>query len=248
LAAAGHKEIVLTGVNVADYCDQGKDLIAVVKSLETIDGIERLRISSIEDSRLSLELARFMRPPHKLCRFLHIPVQSGCDRILMRMGRKYSTKDFGTLVRRLVLAVPGIMIGTDVIVGFPGETDKDFEDTHRFIKDLPVHYCHVFSYSHRIRARSRKFKGAVPERVIAQRSRVLRALSDEKQRAFLRDLLGTRQRVLFEQIKNNFWFGHTDNYVTIKTTSEFNLGNTFADVVPVKIEGHSIVGRMSSRG
>ena len=248
LAAAGHKEIVLTGVNVAAYSERGNDLIEVVKSIETIAGIERLRISSIEDLHLSHELARFMRPPHKLCRFLHIPVQSGCDRILKRMGRKYSTKEFESLVHRLVRDVPGITIGTDVIVGFPGETDKDFENTQRFLSDLPVHYCHVFSYSRRNKARSCKFKGEVPEKVIFQRSRVLRALSDEKRKDFMQDLLGTSQRVLFEQIKNNFWFGHTDNYVTIKTSSELNLVNTFADVVPVKIEGHSLVARMCSRG
>jgi threonylcarbamoyladenosine tRNA methylthiotransferase MtaB len=216
--------------------------------LEDIAGIVRIRISSIEDGRLALGLAKLMRPRHKVCRFLHIPVQSGCDRILKRMGRKYFTRDFATLVRDLVRDAPGIMIGTDVIVGFPGETDKDSEETLRFLRDLPVHYCHVFSYSHRQRARSRKFKGEVPLKVITQRSRVLRSLSDEKRITFLRTLLGIRQRVLFEQRKNNFWIGHTDNYVTIKTTSEYDLSNAFADVVPDKIEGHSLVARMISRG
>jgi threonylcarbamoyladenosine tRNA methylthiotransferase MtaB len=194
--------------------------------------------------RLALALTRFMKPPHKLCRFLHIPVQSGSDRILKRMGRKYSAKEFGTIVRRLVQKVPGIMIGTDVIVGFPGETAGSFEETLRFLTDLPAHYFHVFSYSNRKRARSRTFRGAVSQKVIAERSRILRALSHEKHAEFLRRLLGSTQRVLFERIKDDFWVGHADNYVTIKTTSEQDLGNSFSDVVPVKIDGLSLIGRI----
>jgi threonylcarbamoyladenosine tRNA methylthiotransferase MtaB len=248
LAAAGHKEIVLTGVNVADYHDHGRDLLNVVEALEKIEGIGRIRISSIEDEALALGLTRLMSPPHKLCRFLHIPIQSGCDRILKRMGRKCLTRDFSNLVHQLFRKVPGIMVGTDVIVGFPGETDEDFEQTRVFLKELPIHYFHVFSYSHRKRARSRTFQGEIPQKVIAQRSRVLRKLSEEKHAAFLRNLLGVPQRVLFEQAKNNFWVGHTDNYVTIKTTSESDLANTIIDVIPVRIEDHSLVGRMCQGG
>lgn len=248
LAAAGHKEVVLTGVNIADYQDHGRNLLDVVRSLEKVEGIVRIRISSIEDEVLAMDLTRFMQSPHKLCRFLHIPLQSGCDRILRRMGRKRLTKDMGMLIRKICRKVPGIMLGTDIIVGFPGETDEDFGQTLQFLQELPIHYCHVFSYSHRHRSRSRMFKGEVPPKVIARRSRALRALGEEKHAAFLRTLLGAPQQVLFEQVKNDFWIGHTDNYVTIKTTSEKDLVNTFADVVPVAVEGRSLVGRMCREG
>jgi threonylcarbamoyladenosine tRNA methylthiotransferase MtaB len=244
LAAAGHKEIVLTGVNVADYHDHGRNLLDVVASLEKIKEVIRIRISSIEDAGLALDLARFMKPPHKLCRFLHIPLQSGSDRILKRMGRKSLTKDFETAVRKLVRQVPGIMIGTDVIVGFPGETDADFKQTRRFLQEVPAHYFHVFSYSHRNRARSRQFKGEVPQWVITERSCMLRTVSEKKHAAFLQSLIGSRQQVLFEQRKKDFWVGHTNNYVTIKTNSNSNLNNIVVDVVPVKVEGHSLLGRM----
>jgi threonylcarbamoyladenosine tRNA methylthiotransferase MtaB len=246
LVQAGHKEIVLTGVNVSDYSHGGKGLVDIVKGLEGIDGLARIRISSIESTKLPQELVKFMRPAHKLCRFLHIPVQSGCDRTLRRMGRRYATAEFNAMVNDLVKRVPGIMVGTDVIVGFPGESEDDFKDTVRFLERTDVHYIHVFSYSHRHRARSRKLKGEIAPAVISSRSRVLRRLSARKRVAFLSAFLGRRETALFEHKKNEYWIGHLDNYVTIKTKSDQDLKNVFADVILEKLDGESVIASLAA--
>ena len=247
LAQAGYKEIILTGVNIGDYDDDNKRLTDIIEALEKISGLERIRISSIESTKLPQELVRFMSP-HKLCRFLHIPVQSGCDRVLRRMGRKYGAGEFAAMVDGLVKKVPGIMIGTDVIVGFPGETQKDFEETVQFLEEVAVHYIHVFSYSHRYRARSRRFEGEVPAGIISFRSQTLRQMSVRKRKAFLLSLIGRRETALFEQKKNEYWIGHLDNYVTIKTKSDRELKNVFADVVLEKVDGESVIASLIVSG
>ncbi|MBF0386770.1 MAG: tRNA (N(6)-L-threonylcarbamoyladenosine(37)-C(2))-methylthiotransferase MtaB [Candidatus Omnitrophica bacterium] len=247
LAGAGYKEVVITGVNVGDYSDAGKSLIDVVKGIEKFPGIERIRISSIEHTKLPLDLIGLMRPPHKLCRFLHIPVQSGCDRTLRRMGRAYSCSQVAQLVRQLTSEIPGLMLGTDVIVGFPGETAQDFEATRGFLESLPFHYFHVFSYSSRARARSRVFKNAVPDSVIKARSAILRSLSNAKHKLFVDSLLGTEQTVLFEQKKNEHWIGHTDNYVKIKVSSDKDLKNVLMPVILQSIAGGAVLATSKSR-
>ncbi len=244
LGAAGYKELVITGVNVGDYADGGRILPDVICEIEKIPGIERIRLSSIEHTRLPLELVEFMRPPHKLCRFLHIPLQSGCDRTLRRMGRNYTTGLVAHLAGQLTAMVPQLMIGTDIIVGFPGETEKDFEATRLFLASLPVHYFHVFSYSNRERARSRGFQGMVPGPEIHRRSGVLRLLGNRKHAAFLESLSGTEQTVLFEQKKKLHWIGHTDNYVTIKVSSMRPLRNMSLPVMLGRRDGGSMMATL----
>ncbi|MBF0594700.1 MAG: tRNA (N(6)-L-threonylcarbamoyladenosine(37)-C(2))-methylthiotransferase MtaB [Candidatus Omnitrophica bacterium] len=241
LAAEGYKEIVITGVNVGDFADDGKTLVDVIKGIEHLPGVERIRISSIEHTKLPLALIKLMRPPHKLCRFLHLPIQSGCDRILKRMGRDYTGAQMESLVRKLQENVPQIMIGTDIIVGFPGETEADFNETVDFLSRVPFHYFHVFSYSHRERARSRVFKGVVPDGVIAKRSKVLRELSRAKRAAFLSTLIGTTQNVLFEQKKDDHWIGHTDNYVTIKMKLQGELKNVMLPVLLSRVDAEAVI-------
>jgi threonylcarbamoyladenosine tRNA methylthiotransferase MtaB len=246
LVAAGHKEIVLTGVNVGLYMNDGRSLVDVVGALHDVPGLERIRISSIEGTSLPLDLVRFMFPKGRLCRFFHIPLQSGSDRILRRMGRGYLTHEYAQTITELAEKVPGIMLGTDVIVGFPGETKEDFERTCKFLKSLPMGYFHVFSYSQRRRARSRTFKGEVPSAEIARRSSVLRRLSAEKRETFLNGLPGSVEKVLFEQKKNDYWIGHTDNYVTIKLRLEGDLRNRILDVTMARIDGEAVIGSVSS--
>lgn len=242
LVSAGHREIVLTGINVGLYAYAGKSLLDVVEALHQVRGLDRIRISSIEHAALPLELSQFMFPNGRLCRFLHIPIQSGSDRILKRMGRDYGVGDYADMVRRLAERVPGIMIGTDVIVGFPGETDEDFCLTERILEALPVGYAHVFSYSHRRRAKSREFKGEVPAIEISRRSSAIRRLSLEKRERFLKGQIGLVGSVIFEQKKNDYWIGHADNYVTIKMRSGENLRNRIIDVKMVRIDAQSIIG------
>ena len=243
LVGAGHREIVLTGINLGAYAHEGRSLTDVVRQMEMIKGLARIRISSLEYAPWIGVFADLMQPPHKLCRFLHMPVQSGCDRILARMGRGYTTADVGALLGRIVRKVPGVMLGTDVIVGFPGESDSDFEQTFGFLESSPFHYFHVFSYSDRKRARSRSFKGAVAAEIIQARSLRLRSLSQQKRQSFLQTAIGTEGSVIFEQKKGGYWVGHTDNYVTIKTLSEKVLRNRMLRVKMVKLEDGCVIGQ-----
>lgn len=229
---AGHQEIVLTGINIGLYQHEGRNLIDVIRGLEKIRALKRIRLSSVEYAPWIAELAGLMRPPHKLCRFLHMPIQSGCDRVLRRMGRRYGRDEVACLVRRLVRKVPGLLVGTDIIAGFPGETEEDFQETFDFLRAQPFHYLHVFSYSDRKRARSRSFKGAVPADVVRSRSGQLRELGRVRYQEFLRPLAGSTVDVLFEHKKDDDWIGHTDNYVTIKTKFAGDLRNI---IVPVRI-------------
>jgi threonylcarbamoyladenosine tRNA methylthiotransferase MtaB len=234
LVDAGHQEIVLTGINIGLYQDQTRTLVDVIKGLEKMKALKRIRLSSVEYAPWIMDLAGLMKPPHKLCRFLHIPVQSGCDAVLRRMGRRYVCADMASLLRKLSAKVPGLLLGTDVIAGFPGETDRDFEQTCGFLREQPFHYFHVFSYSDRRRARSRSFKGSVSPEVVRARSRQLREISQAKHREFLSSLPGSTAEVLFEHKKDEDWIGHTDNYVTIKTRSNRDLHNI---IIPVQITG-----------
>ncbi len=225
LAAAGHKEIILTGINIGTYGYEGKTLLHVIEALEKIEELERIRISSIEPTTIPWELFDFMGEGRKLCRYLHIPLQSGSDAILSGMKRKYSVREFSDFVHHACGKVPQICIGTDVIVGFPGETDELFEETHTLLAELPIHYAHIFSYSDRYMAQSRSLGEAVPALKIQERSQSLRELSERKRTMFYRSLLGTKQSVIFEGLKNDFWIGLTDNYVRIKTQSDEYLDN-----------------------
>ncbi len=243
LADAGYQEIVLTGINLGAYAHEGRTLVHVVRQMEKIKGLARIRISSLEYSPWIGRLADLMQEPHKLCRFLHVPVQSGCDRTLARMGRGYTSRDVGALMEHVARKVPGIMLGTDVIVGFPGESDRDFEQTCDFLERSPFQYFHVFSYSVRQRARSRSFKGVVAPQVIHARSLRLRALSQRKRQAFLQGAIGSAGNVLFEHKKGRYWIGHTDNYVTIKILSGRDLRNRMIRVKMVKLEDGCVTGQ-----
>lgn len=223
LAASGHKEIILTGINIGTYAFEDKSLLNVIDALENIDGIERVRISSIEPTTIPLELLDRMGTT-KLCRYLHIPLQSGHDDILLDMKRKYTTVQFSAFIEEARRRVPGICIGTDVIVGFPGETDQHFNATVDFLRDAPIDYIHVFSYSPRHMAKSRHMD-TLPSQVISERSRILRELSQRKRRMFYESLLNTTQTVIGEIEKDGWWLGVTDNYARIAVKSTEPLMN-----------------------
>lgn len=230
LAAAGHQELIITGINVGTYADGGKTLLDVVDALEQIDGLSRIRISSIEPTTIPMALIQKMAGSSKLCRHLHIPLQSGSDHVLQAMKRKYSVEQFGAFIQYVYDTVPQVCIGTDVIVGFPGETDARFQETEERLREWPIHYLHVFSYSRRNLAKSRHLDQVTASDIIAQRSKTLRELSARKRRMFYESFLGTRQDVLMEQPKNGYWTGLTDNYVRVTTKSGHDLANQFLAV------------------
>ena len=232
LAFAGHKEVVLTGINVGTYRYKDYTFMDVINALEQIEGLARVRISSIEPTTIPEPLIHKMAGRTKLCRHLHIPLQSGSDTILKTMKRKYSTEEFERFIRMADELVPQICIGTDMIVGFPGETEEAFERSAENLRGWPIDYAHVFSYSRRPMARSGKLPSPdnIPAEVIGRRSRILRDLSSRKRRMFYGSLLGTRQGVLFEEKKKGEWVGLTDNYARVAVKSQSIRINEFREV------------------
>lgn len=211
------KEIVITGVNIGEFRDGKKRFSDLTKELENVDGIERYRISSIEPNLITNEIIETVKTSKKFMPHFHIPLQSGSDEILGKMKRRYRTTLYKDKVEKIVSEIPDVCIGTDVIVGFPGETDELFNSTLNFIKELPISYLHVFSYSERENTLAITFDGVVPKQKRVERSKKLRILSDKLQRAYYQKYLGTTQTALMEQEnKNGFLFGFTDNYIKVK--------------------------------
>jgi threonylcarbamoyladenosine tRNA methylthiotransferase MtaB len=244
LIEAGHREIVLTGINVGTYHYQDKTIMEVVQGLVNLEGLDRLRISSIEPTTIPTELLQLMSEDSKLCRYLHIPLQSGSDEILQKMNRRYTLREFDEFINLVHDQVPGVCLGTDVIVGFPGETDDHFEQTYRYLLNANLAYFHVFSYSERPWAKSRKLGAKVSPEIIEQRSRRLRELSDRKRRVYLQRQLGTIQTVLFEQLKRGYWIGLTDTYIRVKVKSDNDLQNQILPVQLESIEKNTIIGKL----
>ncbi|HZS11752.1 MAG TPA: tRNA (N(6)-L-threonylcarbamoyladenosine(37)-C(2))-methylthiotransferase MtaB [Nitrospirales bacterium] len=186
LAARGHRELVLTGVNIGRYREGGRTLLDVIDRLETIAGLDRIRVSSIEPTTIPDALLDRMVGSSKLCRHLHVPLQSGDDGILSSMKRRYTVAEYAAFVERAAARVPDIAIGTDVMVGFPGETEAAFERTVRLSNDLPFSYLHVFSYSERPGTAANRLPDTVPSSIIAARSRTVSDISRAKRLAFYR--------------------------------------------------------------
>ncbi len=232
LIEAGHKELVLTGINLGTYRNNGKTFLNVIDALEQFDSLERIRISSIEPTTIPKKLIKKMAAQSKLCRYLHIPLQSADDKILKSMKRKYTVKEFTDFIQFAKKTVEKICVGTDIIVGFPGETDQTFESATQRLKDMPIDYFHVFSYSQRELAKSKYLKNTVNTQIIKKRSKILRRLSDRKRQLFYQTLIGTKQTVLFEQKKDGLWSGLTDHYVRVSVKTSKSIANA---LLPVKI-------------
>lgn len=228
----GYKEIILTGVNVGDY---GKalntDLFSVLKKLTALPGEFRIRISSIEPNLLSEDILKLAADSGKMCKHFHIPLQSGSAKILKLMKRRYKKEDYYNLVNKVKKIVPDSGIGVDVIVGFPGETNEDFEETHKFLTGLPVSYLHVFTYSERPDTKAISLPGQVNVSERRKRNNLLRILSEKKKDAFYREMEGKKLEVLFEaENYEGFMKGFSSNYIRTGHIYQPNLVNKFADV------------------
>ena len=231
IAKNGIKEIVITGVNIGDYKYEDKKFIDVIKELEKVKGITRFRISSIEPNLITDEIIEFVRKSSKFMPHFHIPLQSGSDVILAKMRRRYNSELYRNKILKIYNEIPNVSIGVDVIVGFPDETDVEFTESMNFIKDLPVSYLHVFSYSERENTKALLLKNPVDKYKRSERSKILRMLSSKLQRNFYLKSLGTTKNVLFEQEdKNGFLFGFTENYIKIKVPFNKILSKTQQEV------------------
>lgn len=220
LAAAGVKEIVLTGVNLGDFGDSNRteNFFGLIRALDKVDGIERYRISSIEPNLLSNDIIAFVADSRKFMPHFHIPLQSGSNRILGLMRRRYKRELYAERVRLIKTLMPHCAIGVDVIVGFPSETDADFKETFDFLHSLDISYLHVFTYSERDNTKALDIQPVVPVQVRHERNKVLRNLSYMKMQYFSEQHQGQKRRVLFEgHEKNGMMEGYTDNYIRITT-------------------------------
>ena len=232
LAHRGHRELVLTGVNIGQYQDAGGDLITLIQRLETISGIDRIRISSIEPTTIPDQFLDYMASSDKLCRFLHVPLQSGDDTILKTMNRRYSVREYAQFIEKAARMIPGLCIGTDVMVGFPGEGEQEFANTRNIINDLPIAYLHVFSFSRRTGTAAAKYANPVPPEIIKRRSQDLGQLSQHKRFVFYQRHVGQKVSVLFEaRNSSGIWTGLTDHYIKVGVQSSEDLGNAIRSVV-----------------
>ena len=249
ISERGIKEIVLTGVNIGDY---GKGefgnkkhehtFLELVQELDKVEGIHRLRISSIEPNLLKDETIGFVSNSETFVPHFHIPLQSGSDDLLKLMKRRYLRKTYTDRVARIKETMPNACIGVDVIVGFPGETDEHFLETYNYLNDLDISYLHVFTYSERANTEAVLMDGVVPKKTRAKRSKMLRGLSAKKRRAFYETQLGNTLTVLFEsENKEGYIHGFTQNYVKVKTPWNPELVNTLHEVTLTKIDEDGLV-------
>jgi threonylcarbamoyladenosine tRNA methylthiotransferase MtaB len=240
IAASGVKEIVLTGVNIGDFGirngEREDKFIDLVKALDQVEGIDRFRISSIEPNLLTNEIIEFVATSKRFVPHFHIPLQSGSNKILGLMRRRYKRELYVDRVNTIKEIMPNACIGVDVIVGFPGETREDFLDTYNFLNELPISYLHVFTYSERENTPAAEMEGTVPGSQRADRSKMLHILSDKKRRAFYQTQLGKSYPVLFEaDHKEGFMHGFTSNYVKVKVKYDPVLVNELKTIKLLEI-------------
>jgi threonylcarbamoyladenosine tRNA methylthiotransferase MtaB len=246
IASTGVREIVLTGVNTGDFGLRDgvreERFIDLINTLDTIEGIDRFRISSIEPNLLTDEIIAFVAGSKKFVPHFHIPLQSGSNRILRLMRRRYQRELYVERVSKIKSLMPHCCIGVDVIVGFPGETNEDFLETYQFLNELDISYLHVFTYSERENTPAASMPDVVPGSVRADRSKMLHILSDKKRRKFYEDNLGAETDVLFENdVEDGMMHGFTDNYIRVRAKYDPLLVNEIKRVQLISIDDRGLV-------
>jgi len=250
LAAAGYKEIVLTGIHTGSY---GQDLAGnvtlagLLSRLAVIPGLSRVRLSSIEPNDITLELVEILAGSPVFCRHLHVPLQSGDDQVLQRMGRRYTTWEYTRLVDVLRENIPGLGLTTDIMVGFPGETSEQFDNTYRLLKKISFSRLHVFKYSPRPGTPSAGFPGQIEPAIKEERSRKLIELGGKLAAGFAASLLGQELEVLVErqvQEESGLYEGLTDNYVRVVFPGYEGLVGLMVKVIAEEVRGTAIKGRI----
>ena len=242
----GAKELVLTGVNIGDFGKQaGENFFDLIQELDKLN-IDRLRISSIEPNLLSKEIIEFCSISNKFMPHFHIPLQSGSDEILTLMQRRYKRSRYLECLSVIKDLIPDATIGADIIVGFPGESDDNFNETLQFIKKLNISYLHVFTYSERANTRAINFENKVDKKIRLKRSLILRNFSkkilEEHQNKFIK----SSRPVLFEYLKNDKIFGYTDNYIKVAVEASHSIINTIKNVRLRSSNGNYIVGELAN--
>jgi threonylcarbamoyladenosine tRNA methylthiotransferase MtaB len=242
----GFKEIVLTGVNIGEYeSSSGEKLAGLVEKLLDLEGLERLRMSSVEPNTITDELMAVMRKSSKFLDHFHIPMQSGDDTILKNMRRKYTVEDYKKVISTIKKYYPEAAIGADMIAGFPGETEEQFLNTFNLARELPITHFHVFPYSKRKNTTAAAMDGHIQHGVKKDRVRRLIMLGEAKLNAFMHENIGKTSNVLFEELdKNGFWSGLSSNYIRVKVKSEKDLANKIIPVQLNEVKGDFVLGSL----
>ena len=229
VAKEGIKEVVITGIHIASY---GKDfnteyrLIDLLEEIQKVNGIQRIRLGSLEPTLITEEFVTRLKKLSKICDHFHLSLQSGCDETLKRMNRKYTTDQFRHVVELLRNAYPEVHLTTDVIVGFPGETEEEFNKTYEFLKEIKFYKMHVFKYSPRSGTVAAKMPNQIDGNIKEERSNKLIELSDENEKEYNQKYIGKEVEVLLEEREGEYLKGHTTNYMVVKMKTNENLENT----------------------
>ena len=254
IASKGIKEVVITGIHIASY---GKDfamskdnklanyrLIDLLEEINEIQGIQRIRLGSIEPLLITEEFVERLKRLEKICHHFHLSLQSGCDETLKRMNRRYTTEQFKEIVRLLRNAYSDVNLTTDIIVGFPGETDEEFNKTYQFLKEIKFYKMHVFKYSPRKGTKAAVMLNQINGDIKEERIKKLIELSDRNEIEYNNSYIGKNVEVLFEEEKDGMYKGHTQNYILVYCQSKEKLDNKIIDVVCEKAEKEHIIAIM----
>ena len=246
IAKKGIKEVVITGIHVASYgkdFTDGTKLIDLLEQINKIEGLKRIRLGSIEPNLITEEFVERLGNLDKICDHFHLSLQSGCNDTLKRMNRKYTIEEFENSVNLLRKKFPNVALTTDIIVGFPGETEEEFNKTYEFLKKIKFSKMHIFKYSPRQGTVAAKMKQQIDAKIKEKRSSILIKLSDENEIEFLEKYVGRELDVLFEtKTQENYIEGHTTNYIKVKTKGN-NLENTIKKVKIIERDGLELIGK-----
>lgn len=244
IAKEGIKEVVITGIHIASY---GKDfkndyrLIDLLEELNKINGIERIRLGSIEPLLITEEFVNRLKKLEKVCHHFHLSLQSGCNETLKRMNRRYTIEEFKEIVERLRNTYKDVMLTTDIIVGFPGENEEEFEETYKFLKDIKFYKMHIFKYSPRKGTKAAEMKEQVNGNIKEERSKKLIELSDENEKEYNEKYIGKEVEILFEEEKEGLYKGHTQNYILAYYKTNKKLENKIVRVKCIGTETEHII-------
>ena len=247
IAKQGIQEIVITGIHIGSY---GKDLkekislIDVLKEINKIDGIKRIRLGSLEPKTITEEFLEELIKLEKICHHFHLSLQSGCDETLERMNRKYNTNEFKEAVELIRKKYPDVLLTADVIVGFPGETEEEFETTYRFLEEIKFYKIHVFKYSKRKGTKAAIMPNQISPEKQNERSSILIELSNKVQEKYNKEYIGEKVQVLIEEKEGKYYKGHTSNYMMIYVETKENLENKIIDVKITKTQQNKIIAEI----
>lgn len=242
----GIKEVVITGIHIASY---GKDfndnytLIDLLENLNKIDGLKRIRLGSLEPNIITEEFIKRLKKVEKICNHFHLSLQSGCNETLKRMNRKYCIEEFTKATELLRNTFPDVALTTDIIVGFPGETEEEFNTTYEFLKKIKFAKMHVFKYSQREGTVAAKMENQINPKIKDKRSHILIELSNKNENEFMKNMIGKEAEVLFEEKEDKFYKGHTTNYMVVKANGK-DLENKIINVKIRKLEELELFGEI----